>query len=125
MNKKILLTTILFVSVSMFAIALLSQEKNGSEQNKQGQIILFYGNGCPSCIVVEEYVEQNNLEEKISLEQKEVYYNQDNAHNLVEKAKICGLSTNSIGIPFLWDGSECFVGGQEIIEFLEQQNNEK
>ncbi len=125
MNKKLLLTTILFIAVLIFAIALLSQGKNEGEQSKQGQIILFYRNDCPYCVIVEEYIEQNNLEEKISLERKEVYYNKNNAHDLAEKAKICGLSADSIGVPFLWDGSECFVGGQEIIEFLKQQNNEE
>ncbi len=125
MNKKLLLTTILFIAVSIFAIALLSQGKNEGEQSKQGQIILFYRNDCPYCVIVEEYIEQSNLEEKISLERKEVYYNKNNAHDLAEKAKICGLSASSIGVPFLWDGSECFVGGQEIMEFLKQQNNEE
>ena len=76
-------------------------------------------------MIVEEYIEENNIKEKIFFEQKEVYYNKNNANELAEKAGLCGLPTNSVGVPFLWNGSKCFVGDQEIIEFLKEQNNEK
>ncbi|MFH1546152.1 MAG: hypothetical protein ABIE14_02150 [Patescibacteria group bacterium] len=129
MNKKLLLTTTLFIAVLIFAVVLLSQEENKNQptdqQNKQSQIILFYGDGCPHCVIVEEYIERNDIEEKISFEQKEVYYSKKNANDLGDKAKMCGLPTDNVGVPFLWDGSECFVGDQEIIEFFKQQSNEK
>ncbi|MBU1089693.1 hypothetical protein KKF38_02785 [Patescibacteria group bacterium] len=129
MNKKLWFTTILFIAVLIFAVILLSQEENKNQptdqQNTQSQIILFYGDGCPHCVIVEEYIERNDIEEKISFEQKEVYYNKNNANDLTDKAKMCGLPTDNVGVPFLWDGSECFVGDQEIIEFFKQQSNEK
>ena len=129
MNKKLLFTTILFIIVLIFSITLLLGERNKNQpivqQNKQSQIILFYGDGCPHCVIVEDYIEENNIEEKISFGQKEVYYNKNNANDLADKAKICGLSANSVGVPFLWDGSKCFIGDQEIIEFFKQQSNEE
>ena len=125
MNKNLLFTTILFIAISIFAITLLAQEKNEGEQNEQAQIILFYGDDCSYCIIVEEYIEENSIEEKMSFERKEVRHNKNNADDLVNKAKTCELSANSIGVPFLWDGSRCFVGDRKIIEFLEQYNNEK
>ena len=44
--------------------------------------------------------------------------NQNNAKELTEKARICGLPTDSIGVPFLWDGEKCFIGDQDIINFF-------
>ena len=37
------------------------------------------------------------------------------------RAEDCGLSGDSIGIPFLWDGKNCLMGEQEIIKFFEQK----
>lgn len=92
-----------------------------NQQTKESQVILFYGQGCPHCAIVEDYIEKNNINEKISFEEKEVYYNKGNANDLIQKAKACGIPTDSIGVPFLWDGEKCYVGDQEIIEFFNQK----
>jgi len=137
MRNKIIISTILFIIVLVFSSVILSQEKNKnqSKTNKlinrenqgmeQGQIILFYGDGCPHCAIVEEYIKEDSIKEKVPFEEKEVYYNQVNAKELEEKAKICGLPTNSISVPFLWDGERCLIGDQDIINFFQQKTNEK
>lgn len=84
----------------------------------QEEIILFYGDGCPHCAIVEEFIKENKIDEKISFSQKEVYFNKQNSSKLVEKAQICGFDTDSIGVPFLWDGTGCLVGDQDIVDFF-------
>ena len=124
-TKKLLSMAVPAIAV-LFVITLLFKEGSGGQStNEQNQIIFFYGEGCPYCVVVEKYIEQNNIKEKISFEEKEVYNNKDNANDLTNKAKMCGLSTNSIGVPFLWNGSECFVGDKEITEFFEKKIGEE
>jgi glutaredoxin len=143
MKNKIIIPTILFIAVLIFYFYVLSQEKsrnqiqtnglpgqeiqqnNGENQGNQSasEIILFYGDGCPHCAKVEEYIKENNIQDKISFVQKEVYYNQNNAQELIYKAKTCGLPTNSIGVPFLWDGEKCLIGDQDIIIFFKQKTN--
>jgi glutaredoxin len=143
MKNKIIIPTILFIAVLIFSFYVLSQEKirnqiqknglpgqeiqqnNGENKGNQSasEIILFYGKGCPHCAVVEEYIKENNIQDKVSFVQKEVYYNQDNAKELLEKAKICGIPTNSIGVPFLWDGKNCLIGDRDIINFFKQKTN--
>ena len=131
MNKKVLIPTILFVIVLFFSVVVLVKNKGGNNlkpenpSNKQSEIILFYGDGCPHCAIVEEYIKDNKVKEKIYFVEKEVYYNRGNADELAEKAKKCGLSADSIGVPFLWNGSDCVIGDQLIIEFFEQKINEK
>lgn len=134
MNKKLLVLTILFLTIAILAIfALANNNKDATDRVSDIQspaqqtsqetngIILFYGEGCPHCAIVEEYVSQNGVEVKVPFAKKEVYYNKQNADDLVSKAKICGIPTDSIGVPFLWDGSKCLVGDQDIIEFFKQK----
>ena len=133
MKNKIIIPTILFIAVLIFSFFALSQEKNKNqtpadetataENQPASQIILFYGDGCPHCAIVEEYIKENNINDKISFAQKEVYYNQNNAKELEAKAKICGLPTDSIGVPFLWNGEDCLIGDQDIINFFKQKTN--
>lgn len=126
MNKKVIIPTILFVIVFIISVIVLLENKksnlqNNTEQTEEAQIILFYGQGCPHCAIVDDYIETNNIKEKISFEEKEVYYNQANASELAQKAKSCGISIESIGVPFLWDGSMCYAGDQKIIDFFKRK----
>ncbi|MGE5298231.1 MAG: hypothetical protein ACM3KM_03645, partial [Acidobacteriaceae bacterium] len=81
-------------------------------------IILFVGEGCPHCAKVEEFIQTNNIASKVQFRMLEVYNNQDNAKLLVSKAEICKIDTKSIGVPFLWDGSNCIVGEIDVTEFF-------
>ncbi|MBU0722531.1 hypothetical protein KKA93_03705 [Patescibacteria group bacterium] len=134
MNKNIIISTTLFIAILIFSFFAFSQEKDKKQtltnQTTTGnqltsQIVLFYGDACPHCKIVEKYIEENNIKNKISFVQKEIYYNQSNAKELEAKAKICGLPTNSIGVPFLWDGKKCLIGDQDIINFFKQKNHER
>lgn len=142
MNKKLISISVLFFAVAIFAVFALANNRkepanpvtdnqNAIQQVDQGLVqetsdtILFYGDGCPHCALVEEYVSQNGIETKVPFAKKEVYYNKQNADELVAKARTCGMPTDSIGVPFLWDGSKCLVGDQDIIEFFKLKINEQ
>lgn len=119
----------------IFSFFALSQNKNKNqtptnkitktENQPANQIILFYGDGCPHCAIVEKYIQENKIQDKISFDQKEVYHDKKNAQELQAKAKICGLPTDSIGVPFLWDGEKCLIGDQDIVNFFKQKTNEQ
>jgi glutaredoxin len=102
-----------------------SREKNSSQDQDLKGIILFYGIGCPHCAKVEEFIKENKIKEKIAFEEKEVYFNRDNAKKLIEVAKKCGIKENEIGVPFLWDGENqrCIVGDEPIINFFKEKLN--
>lgn len=126
MKNKIIIPGILFAVVALFAVVILSGEKPQPEPFypidtstvSDSDIILFYGDGCPHCAIVEEFVEKNDIEDRISFTKKEVYYNRQNSSELASVAKSCGMPTDSIGVPFLWDGAKCLVGDKDIIEFF-------
>lgn len=81
-------------------------------------IILYYGETCPHCKVVEQYISDNKINNII---QREVYNNQENAKDLNEKAVKCGMERKNIGVPFLYYNATCLVGDQDIINFLKER----
>jgi len=95
--------------------------RNNSEPPTENKIILFYGENCPFCAKVDTFIKDNKIEEKVSFEKKEVFNNQDNAKELVDLSQKCNLPADQVGVPFLWDGSKCFVGDEDIINFFKQK----
>ena len=81
-------------------------------------IILFYGQGCPHCTNVDNYLASNNIAQKVDFQELETFYNITNNNLMNSKAVICGLTSGSIGVPLLWDGNKCYVGDTDIINFF-------
>jgi glutaredoxin len=109
-------------SPNIFIIPAASKTINQTKSTSS-EIIFFYGNGCPHCAKVEQYLSDNKVEDKISFEKKEIYSNQDNAALLIDKAHSCGMNTDSIGVPFLWDGptGKCISGDEDVINYFQQK----
>jgi hypothetical protein len=84
-------------------------------------IILFYGDGCPHCENVDDFVSQNKIEDKVSFTRLEVWYNKDNQNILAQVVQKCGTQTDQVGIPFLWDSEKCYIGQDDVINFFKQK----
>lgn len=120
-NLKFLLLLIpIFTTLAFTGCAAETSSKNttGIEQTS---IILYYGTGCPHCQKVEQYLKDNKVSDKISFQSKEVYSNEANSNEMNDKATNCGLKTENVGVPFLWDGSNCIMGDQKVIEFFKKK----
>lgn len=103
--------------------AILSQNEHTNNRTSQATTssdipTFFYGNTCPHCSEVEKWIEENKVGEKISIVKKEVYDNQQNAKELTKAAESCGLPTDSVGVPFLYAESKCFIGTPDVINYL-------
>ncbi len=81
---------------------------------------LFYSKTCPHCHETLAYMEQNDLEEKLNIQIKETG-DQLVVRELFQHAKTCGISTDSIGVPFLWDGKTCYIGSPNIKAWLDTE----
>lgn len=90
--------------------------------NNDADIILFYGKGCPHCNNVEEFINENNIQEKVNFEYLEVWYNRDNSRLLFQKAgEECGYDTETLGVPFLYARGQCYSGEPDIEKFLSEE----
>lgn len=87
-----------------------------------GGIILFYGQDCPHCKNVEEFILQNKIEEKVKFSRLEVWYNKDNQKIIADVAQKCGIAGDSVGVPLLYDGTgKCLLGDVDIINFFKNE----
>ena len=84
--------------------------------------IFYWGEGCPHCQDVKDWMAEQKVSEKMEVISKEVYNNQANSQELTARAKSCGLDTQRIGVPFLYtiDG-DCIIGTPKIIEYLSEK----
>jgi len=130
MDKRILIPTVVFLIVFLFATATIIKQTETANTSldvikTDTPIVLYFGVTCPHCKEVDEFIEENDIAEKVSFSQKEVYKNTNNADEAIEKAAICGIAKDKLGVPFLFDGDKCYVGKDRIIDFFNEKINEK
>lgn len=132
MKKKYIIVGLIIAALAVLGVLAAKKMKTNksvagqntqTSQNADNRMILFVGTGCPHCKIVEDYIQQNQIDSKLSIDQKEVFYNKDNQRLFEEKAKVCKLDLNNLGVPILWTGSACLEGDQLIIDYLKQQIN--
>jgi len=69
--------------------------------NMAQEYVLFYGNWCPHCTQVEQYITSNAVDKTFDLSLKEIYFNRSNLALLQEYLEKLNLDTHQIGVPFL------------------------
>jgi hypothetical protein len=113
--KKVILG---FLVVSLIIIAILYGMLLYKKSNTFDDAF-YYGITCPHCKIVEEYILQNNITEKVVFEQKEVYIDKTNAAELISIGKKCKLKQDYVGaVPLLYYNGTCYLGDAPIIDFL-------
>jgi glutaredoxin len=119
MLKKILF--ILIVIVVFLGLYKVTSKPVIVDEQK-ASVILFVGDGCPHCKNVEDFIKNNNIESKLTISQKEVYYNQANQKQLADTVKNCpNIDTSQgIGVPlaFIKESATCLQGDTPIIDYL-------
>lgn len=125
MDKAIMFTILIIILAGFlfwgFQIGFFSKVFSGKPVVMPEGIILFYGEGCPHCKIVDDFIAENKIEEKVSFSRLEAWNDKDNQQVLLKAAQICNLNTDSIGVPFLYDGKNCLVGDVDIINFFKNE----
>ena len=130
MDKTVILIIIAVVLVGGFFWVLQSGIFSGPIKPTPlpAGIVLFYGQGCPHCKDVEDFISQNKIDEKVKITRLEVWYNRNNQATLAEVVQKCGISASSVGVPFLYAPStisgqagKCYIGEVDVPNFLKTQ----
>jgi len=71
--------------------------------NPDADFLYFYGATCPHCQELNSKVKELDLFSKISVEKREVYFNDTNQGLFKEAAKKAGLKEHEVWVPFVYD----------------------
>lgn len=112
--KKLLFGALqlLLVASTIFFVATPIQ----AEQAQDKQILLFYGQGCPHCAKVEDYLISINAFDNYPLVKKEIYFNRENAAEFNAILDNNNVPIGQRGVPTVVIGAEIISGDQPIIE---------
>lgn len=120
---NLIIPTALLIIVLPIAVWALIKERQIASPPLAQALTLYYGDGCPHCEVVEEFLTKEDGRNRLELVRKEVYNNTLNQTELLSRAASCKLNTQAVGIPFLWDDGKCLIGDQDIIKSLKEKLN--
>ncbi len=126
MSKKLVTVFAILTIVTLLGIITLESKRIQRENQNVEEIvssdnpIYYYGVTCPYCRELEKFIEENKIEEKITITKKEVYQEKQNANELAIVAKYCGLNINDVGLPFILVEKKCIMGLEEIKEYFQK-----
>lgn len=125
--SKTLITLFIILTIGLLiGIIVLDGSKSKKDQVAIDEVlnsknpIYFYETTCPNCKIVEEFMTQNNIEEKTTLEKIEVS-SAVNAEILVAVAQKCSIPTTGLGVPLLYADGKCYEGRVDVIKYLSEK----
>jgi len=130
MPKKliIIIAVVIIALVGATIVVLKTTPKNNVQNNSvvdnSQKITLYYSSTCPHCLIVEKFINDNKIKDKVSFEQKEVSTDKAGASEMMAIQKTAGVDSAYIGsVPFLWDGvnQKYFMGDSDIINFFQEK----
>ncbi|MDD4938169.1 MAG: hypothetical protein PHX34_04135 [Candidatus Shapirobacteria bacterium] len=135
MKKIIYILIITVILFGFYKLLSVPPKSNNSDTsvNTQSEIdsndsdlIFYWGEGCPHCENVKEFIITNNVDQKVKINQKEVYKNTDNQQELqAVTSQYCPevITNGGIGVPLAFDvqNKTCLSGDTPIIDFLKQK----
>lgn len=127
MIKKII--TFLIVVAVLFSFYKITSQKPDSITNKpivDSDLVLFYGDTCPHCKDVEEFISKNQIDQKLKINKFEVYNSKENSSLMTQMVKDnCPdkLDPQGLSVPFLINTNDkaCFVGTPDITNHLTEK----
>lgn len=122
-KEKYLGAAIVALALIMFFVWWGSRqaEEEGQMSAQAVDVIYYYGEQCPHCKTVQEFLEKNAIAEKVPYVKKEVWQDKVNANEMKEKAAECGISPQGMGVPFLWAKGQCFIGDDDVIGYFRKE----
>lgn len=86
-------------------------------------VVYYYGEGCPHCKAIDEFISANGIADKVSFDKKEVWNNKDNASELQRRAQVCNIQPEGMGVPFVYAAGKCFISEPDVKKFFAEKAN--
>ena len=112
-----MLRYIIIVSCLIFLSAcsrLPAQVKTEPTTIPPGQFY-FFSQTCPHCAVVKDYIDNNRIQDSFYFISQDVNNDRRAYELFVAVGERCGLNERRLAIPLFWDGSNCYLGEEKVI----------
>lgn len=138
MKQKIITGIFILITFLLLFVVIFESKKNITQKKDNTTIdkpiilvspslnldIFYWGKTCPHCHDTIDWMDKYKIDEKIVVVRKEVYENDNNAKELAQNAKICGIAEKEIKIPFMFTKNQkCITGTPDITSYLKEQIN--
>ncbi|MEK6885355.1 MAG: hypothetical protein AABX17_00125 [Nanoarchaeota archaeon] len=89
--------------------------------NLPAETIFYFGDTCPHCKIVEDFMKDNSIETKIKVSQREVYRNESAAKEMMDLQNLGNLPASYVGaVPLLYYNQTLYLGDKDIICILKE-----
>lgn len=120
--KNIIIALILVLGFAGLYKLLSTNPSQSGVSDDVAELIVYWGDGCPHCETVKDYIKANKSDEKTKISLKEVYYSKTNQKSLEESVKLCPEidSSQGVGVPLavVKATNQCLYGSEPIINWL-------
>ncbi len=90
-----------------------------SSQSQEPKFVFFYGDTCPYCHDVIDWMDEAGVESMLDITRKEVYNDAKNSEQMNLAVRSCGMTQS--GVPMMYtNDKECIVGSTPIIDHLSE-----
>lgn len=122
MKKFTIIAVILTVVIMVGGVFLLSKRQDSNSPSSYPlptNFTFYWGNGCPHCKNVEDFISSWNKKETVKIDRKEVWNNAANAREMQARYEYCKTPPSQMGVPLLFtpDG-KCYSGDTPVIDYL-------
>lgn len=110
--------TLLILGGGIFFVTRPQKTEDLPEYNPN-KLIYFWGNGCPHCAAVDDFVNSWEFKDKLDVQKFEVWYNKQNQALMTKLAgEKCNIKPQGMSVPLLIkpEGG-CLNGDTPIIEY--------
>jgi cytochrome c biogenesis protein CcdA/glutaredoxin len=110
MHRQVIKLVLFCVALLIFATTSYAQEPP----------IFFYGQGCGHCAKVEDFFAQTDVDERLGVVSKEIYFDRENATEFNQLMEKLDIPPNRRGVPSLVVDGKIIIGDQPIINYFNQ-----
>jgi glutaredoxin len=114
------IVTLIIIIGGVFLTSRGQKSDSSASYPLPSNLTYYWGNGCPHCKNVEDFLSTWDKKDKVKIDKKEVWGNAANASELQARYVFCKITNpQEMGVPLLFtpDG-KCFSGDTPIIEYL-------
>ncbi len=121
MKKIILSVTCLIVVLLFSACGTATNTVSNTETIIPTGKFYFHSKTCPHCAIVDDYISKENIKQKLYFISREIDVDAGAVSLLKAVGKKCTIPDNELGVPLFWDGSSCYTGDKEVINYFKSQ----